>query len=169
MIKDLLVDLGAIKFGDFTLTSGKKSTYYVDMKSAFAGSPALLKELTEEISRRLTAGKVAGVELGAVPLVVAAAFARSTPFIIIRKEGREHGLKDPVIGAIASGEEVEIIEDVVTTGGSVLRAVNLLRSRGAVVKKVICVVDREDGGTALLRENGIELVPLVRISELLKK
>ncbi len=168
MIKDRLLELGAIKFGEFTLTSGKKSNYYVDMKGAFAGSPELLGELVKEISSKTAAKKVAGVELGAVPIVVATAYAQKIPFIIIRKEGREHGLKNPIIGPIAGGEQIDIIEDVVTTGGSVMRAVKLLREAGAIVNRVICVVDREDGGSALLRENGVDLVPLVRISEVLK-
>ncbi len=168
MIKDRLLELGAIKFGDFTLTSGKKSSYYVDMKGAFASSPELLSELVKGISDKTGAKKVAGVELGAVPLVVATAYAQKIPFIIIRKEGREHGLKNPIIGPIQKGEQIDIIEDVVTTGGSVLRAVKLLREAGAVVSRVVCVVDREDGGSKLLKENGVDIFPLVKISEVLK-
>ncbi len=168
IIKERLIDLGALKFGEFTLTSGKKSSYYVDMKGAFAASPELLTEIVKELSSRASANKVAGVELGAVPLVVATAYARKIPFVIIRKEGREHGVKSPIIGTVNKGEQIDLIEDVVTTGGSVLRAVNLLREAGAVVNRVICVVDREDGGSALLKENGVDLFPLVRISEVLK-
>ena len=166
MIKDRLLELGAVKFGDFTLTSGKKSNYYVDMKTPVASSPGLLAELAYAISKKVSAKKLAAVELGAVPILVAAAVKLNVPYLIIRKEGREHGITDPILGTLNSGEEIDIIEDVVTTGGSVLRAATLLRSRGAVVNKVICVVDREEGGFQNLKDNGIELVPIVKISEI---
>jgi orotate phosphoribosyltransferase len=166
MLKDSLIAAKAVKFGDFTLTSGKKSNYYVDMKTPVANSPALLRELSEELATRVYAKTIAGVELGAVPLLIATAVKLGIPYAIIRKEAREHGVKDPVVGSISSGETVDIIEDVVTTGGSVLRAAKLLRERGVIVNRVICVVDREEGGAALLMENGIELVPIVKVSEI---
>ena len=169
MIKDMLLDLKAIKFGDFTLTSGKKSKYYVDIKIA-STDPLFLGEAAEELSRRVSSGAmVAGVELGAVPLVVATAVKLSTPYLIIRKEERAHGNKDPIIGNLSAGKQVDVIEDVVTTGNSVLRAIRLLRERGASVDRVICVVDREEGGGELLEKNGIKLIPLVRISEVMPR
>ena len=167
-IEELLIASGAVKFGNFTLSSGKKSDYYVDIKSAVASSSDLLKEICNRMSEKVTAGKVAGVELGAVPLLAASAYALGLPFVIIRKEEKSHGVKDPIIGSIVAGEEIDIIEDVVTTGASVLRAARLLRGRGAVVKRVICVVDREDTGMDNLREEGIDLVSLSKASEIIK-
>ena len=167
MMRDSLISANAVKFGDFTLTSGKKSSYYVDMKAPVANSPTLLRELAEELAKRVSSKAIAGVELGAVPLLVATAVKLGIPYAIIRKETREHGVKDPIVGSVAPGETVDIIEDVVTTGGSVLRAAKLLRDRGIVVNRAICVVDREEGGAVLLRENGIELVSIVKISEIL--
>ena len=169
MINEKLLELKAIKFGDFTLTSGKKSKYYVDLKGA-STNPDFLREVADELATRVTPGAmVAGVELGAVPLVVATAIKLKVPYLIIRKEDRTHGNKDPIIGNLEKGKEVELIEDVVTTGGSVLRAVTLLREKGAIVNKVICIVDREEGGTAALERHNVKLVPLVRISEVMPR
>lgn len=163
MLKERLVDMGAIKFGEFTLTSGKKSSYYVDIKDA-ATHPDMLNDISSELAERVSLSKVAGMELGAVPITVATAIRKNIPYLILRKE-RSHGTKKLIIGELEPGEEVELIEDVVTTGGSLLKAATLIRESGGVVKRAICVVDREEGGVELLRENGIELIPVVKISE----
>lgn len=163
MLKDRLLELGAIKFGDFVLTSGRKSGYYVDIKDA-ATDPKMLDEIASELSHRVTLGKVAGMELGAVPITVATAIKKGIPYLILRKE-RVHGTKKLVIGRLTEGEEIELIEDVVTTGGSLLKAANLIRDNGGIVRRAICVVDREEGGAEMLRDNGIELVSVVKISE----
>lgn len=160
-----LLSTGAIKFGDFTLTSGKKSKYYVDVKDA-ATHPELLRLVAEIFSSRISGSKIAGVELGAVPLLIATALDRNVEYIIIRKE-RKHGTNKLMVGEVSPGEKVEIIEDVVTTGNSVLKAANYLRENGAIVEKVFCVVDREEGGVELLKENGIELYPIIKISEIM--
>lgn len=163
MLKDRLLEAGAIKFGEFVLTSGRKSSYYVDIKDA-ATEPGILDEISTELASRVTLQKIAGMELGAVPITVATAVKKGIPYLVLRKE-RAHGTKKLIIGNLSKGEEVELVEDVVTTGGSLLKAATLIRENGGVVKRAICVVDREEGGKELLRENGIELVPVVRISE----
>lgn len=160
-----LMNRGAIKFGDFTLTSGKKSKYYVDIKDA-ATDPYLLNLVAENFSRMVSETKLSGVELGAVPLLVATALRKNVPYLIIRKE-RKHGTKKLTIGEVIEGETIEIIEDVVTTGNSVLKAATYLRENGASVSRVFCVVDREEGGKELLQENGLELHPIIRISEIM--
>lgn len=160
-----LLESGAIKFGDFTLTSGKKSKYYVDIKDA-ATRPETLGLIAKIFAGMASETKLAGVELGAVPLLVATAVAKNVPYLIIRKE-RKHGTGKLTIGEIVPGETIEIIEDVVTTGGSVLRAAEYLRENGAKVSDAYCVVDREEGGMDLLRENGIALHPVIRISEIM--
>lgn len=160
-----LLDSGAIKFGDFVLTSGKKSKYYVDIKDS-ATNPETLGNIARYFSEMTSKVKLAGVELGAVPLLVATAVTKGVPYLIIRKE-RKHGTGKLTIGEVSPGETVEIIEDVVTTGGSVLKAAKYLRENGAVVKDVYCVVDREEGGVELLKENDLQLHPIIRISELM--
>lgn len=160
-----LLESGAIKFGDFTLTSGKKSKYYVDIKDA-ATKPELLGLISGIFAKMTTDTKLAGVELGAVPILVATAVAKNVPYLIIRKE-RKHGTGKLTIGEIEKGETIGIIEDVVTTGGSVLKAAKYLRENGAQVSDAYCVVDREEGGVELLKENGLNLHPIIRISEIM--
>lgn len=164
-LSDKLLEAGAIKFGDFILTSGKHSKYYVDIKDA-ATSPEILGLISEIFTRSIGNKKIAGVELGAVPLLVATAVKKGLPYLIIRKE-RKHGTGKLTIGEITNGEEIEIIEDVVTTGGSIMKAVTYLRENGARVSRAYCVVDREEGGRELLASNNVELLPLIRISEIM--
>lgn len=164
-VGELLVSKGGIKFGDFTLTSGKKSKYYVDIKEVIT-DPENLAIITSQISEQLRGDHIAGVELGAVPLVVSVALMTGKPYIIIRKE-RKHGTGSLIIGKYQDADSVDIIEDVVTTGNSVLKAVQLLRENGCYVSRCICVVDREEGGYELLKENGVDLVPIVKISDVM--
>ena len=164
-LSEKLLKSGAIKFGDFVLTSGKHSKYYVDIKDA-ATDPEILGLISEIFTNSIGSHKIAGVELGAVPLLVATAVRKGVPYLIIRKE-RKHGTGKLTIGEIFNGEEIEIIEDVVTTGGSIMKAVNYLRENGAKVNRAFCVVDREEGGRELLETNGVELTPLIRISEIM--
>lgn len=167
MLWQKLIDAGAIKFGQFILTSGKKSDYYVDIKEAMT-DPVTLKETAQMLSDKITSDVIAGVELGAVPLVVAASLAAEKPYIIIRKE-RNHGTGSLFIGKIESGKTVDIIEDVVTTGGSVARAIGILREAGMKVGKVIYVVDREEGGSEKFAGLGVQADPLYRIREMMPK
>lgn len=165
-LSKVLLETGAVKFGDFLLTSGKKSSYYVDIKDA-ATDPATLGLIAELFTGMLEEKKIAGVELGAVPLLVATALKAGIPYVIIRKE-RKHGTGKLTIGEYGD-EGIDIIEDVVTTGNSILKAVNYLRENGASVSRAFCVVDRQEGGAELLRENGVDLRPILRISELMSR
>ncbi|MCL4314525.1 MAG: orotate phosphoribosyltransferase [Candidatus Thermoplasmatota archaeon] len=165
-LRKMLVDHKAVLFGNFKLTSGKESDVYVDIKKAYT-DPVVLQRIATGIIHVLKTDMIAGVELGAIPIIAAVSVIGSVPFIMIRKE-REHGTKELVIGPEPAGMKVTIIEDVVTTGGSVLKAAESLRSKGALVSEVICVVDREEGGSENLRSAGISLRSLVKLSELMK-
>ena len=166
MLEQILINSGAIKFGEFILTSGKKSKYYVNIKNATT-KPKILKAIAVELKQHIgECDKIGGVALGAVPLVVAVALEIDKPYIIIRKDRKEHGTKSPIEGDIDSGETIVLIEDVVTTGGSVINAINLLREKGANISRVVTVVDREEGGLENLTEIGVELIALVKASDL---
>ncbi len=167
MLSERLLEKGAIKFGDFVLTSGKRSNFYVDIKDA-ATEPIVLKEIAEELASRVQKDKIAGMELGAVPITVATALKKGMPYLILRKE-RSHGTKKLIIGNLQKGEEVELIEDVVTTGGSLLKAATLVRENGGVVRRAIVVVDRQEGGGEMLKEHGIELDSIVKMSDFARK
>ncbi|MCL4480740.1 MAG: orotate phosphoribosyltransferase [Candidatus Thermoplasmatota archaeon] len=166
VLRRRLIEHGAIKEGDFVLTSGKHSRFYVDIKDACT-DPEILRLVASSMARQVVSDTISGMELGAVPLVVATSLSSGRKYIIIRKE-RKHGTGKLNIGEIPGGKEVDIIEDVVTTGGSVLKSAQFLRDNGARKKRAYCVVDREEGGRELLKENEIELIPLIRLSEIRK-
>ncbi len=164
MLKDDLVKSGAVKRGNFILTSGRQSSFYVDLKE-FNTDINHLREISSKFCETVRGDVVAGVELGAVPMVIAVALEMGIPYSIIRKE-RSHGNKSLLIGEGVSGKRVAIIEDVVTTGGSVLKAVDVLREHGAIVEDVHCVMDREEGGEKALKEKNVVLHSLLKISDI---
>ncbi|SMD31662.1 orotate phosphoribosyltransferase [Picrophilus oshimae] len=165
MLKEDLINSGAIKFGDFVLTSGKRSGYYIDIKSAYT-DPEILDEIGLEISGMVKSGKIAGMELGSVPILVSVSIKTKRPFVIIRKDDLKHGTRKRYIGSINLNEEIDIIDDVATTGGSIMKAAEIIRNNGGIVKRAICVVDREEGAAEMLKENNIELYSIIKASEL---
>ncbi len=165
MLKDDLINIGAIKFGNFILTSGKTSNYYIDIKSAYT-NPEILDSIGNEISKFVVSGKIAGMELGAVPIIVSVAIKTKKPFIIIRKDELKHGTKKRYIGNINNGDEIDVIDDVATTGGSIMKTVEIIRNNGGIVKRAVCVVDREEGAYEMLKSNGIELYSIIKASDL---
>ena len=167
MLNEMLRECGAIKFGEFFLTSGKKSRYYVDIKKA-STNPEILKKIAEEMSKYITEEKIAGMELGAVPIAVALSLETKLPYVIVRKEKKIHGTGKQIEGDLKENESVVVVEDVTTTGKSTLTAVNVIRENKGLVEKAIVVVDREEGAFELLRKNNVKLIPLVRVSELIK-
>jgi orotate phosphoribosyltransferase len=157
--------------GDFLLRSGKRSKYYLD-KYRFETRPDLLAALGERIgaaAREHAPGAVrlAGPELGAVALAAAASLSSGLPFLIVRGEAKEYGTAKRIEGVYDEGECVCLVEDVVTSGGALLEAVEAVRGAGLVVHTAICVVDREEGGADALARNAVRLRPLFRAGELL--
>ena len=113
-----------------------------------------------------TEERLAGMELGAVPLVVALALRTGRPFVVLRKAAKEHGTRQRFEGELPAGSRVLLVEDVTTTGGSTVRSVEIVRAAGARVERAIVVVDRDAGATTKLAEIGVRLEALVRFSEL---
>jgi orotate phosphoribosyltransferase len=172
-LAEALKECGAIKFGDFTLASGKKSRYYVDIKKA-STNPRILKLIAQRIagiikSHSIHADYIGCVALGGVPIAAAVSLETVLPLIIMRKEVKDYGIKEQIIGDFIRGRIVLMVEDVATTGGSVLKAIKTLRDEELVVRYVIVVVDREEGANSALSNEDVELIPLVRVSELLKE
>jgi orotate phosphoribosyltransferase len=155
-----LIEAGALMFGEFRLTSGATSSYYVNIKKAYT-QPAVLRMIAEAMAPHVHGSRVAGMELGAIPIVVAVSLQTGKPFSMIRKESREHGTKSLIEGEIAGGETVDILEDVSTTGSSILKSARLVREAGGRVESAIVVVDRGEGAEELLMSEGIRLVPLI--------
>lgn len=166
-LADMLITYKAIGFGDFTLASGVKSPYYIDVKTAMT-HPDLLSAVASAVAGSQKFDIIAGVAVGGVPLAVATALAAKKPYAIVRSAEKGHGKKEMIIGHVR-GKRVLLIEDVTTSGGSALYGIDILRAAGATIDRVVTVVDREQGAAGMLRDKGVDLVPLVRVSELLKE
>ncbi len=157
--------------GDFLLRSGKRSRYYLD-KYRFETRPDVLAELGERIAAAAgeyepDAKLLAGPELGAVALAAAGSLASGIPFLIVRKAAKDYGTSKRVEGVYEEGDQVCLVEDVVTSGGALLESVDALRDAGLVVRTAVCVVDREEGGADALARAAVRLRPLFRASEVL--
>ena len=155
--------------GDFVLRSGRRSTYYLD-KYRFGTRPDLLAPLGAAIAGAVRehdaeAARIAAPELGAVPLATAASLAGGLPFVIVRKTAKDYGTANRIEGVFEAGEQVCLVEDVVTSGGAAVDAVAALRDAGLRVSTAICVVDREEGGVDELARHAVRLWPLLRASE----
>ena len=166
---DALGGCGAIMYGDFELASGAHSNYYIDIKRAVT-DPRTMRFICKQMSvlvKRLHVNKIAGVELGGVPLASIVSVETELPMLIVRKAVKEYGTKSQFVGDSNAGDRVVMIEDVTTSGGSVINAINVIRETGATVKYVISVVDREEAAKKRLNEIGVELLSLVTASDLL--
>jgi orotate phosphoribosyltransferase len=156
--------------GDFVLRSGRRSKYYLD-KYRFETRPDLLGPLGEALAAAVRehepgAARLAGPELGAVALAASASLQSGLPFLIVRKAAKDYGTANRLEGVHEEGESVCLIEDVVTSGGAAIDAIQALREVGLRVSTAICVVDREEGGVDELARHAVRLRPLFRASEL---
>ena len=164
----LALEKGALKYGDFTLTSGKKSTYYfdgrllsLDPEGAYLISRSLLPVL-----RQAGAEAVGGPTLGADPIVASIALASyinetPIPAFIVRKEAKSHGTGKGVEGPLKVGSKVAIIDDTCTTGGSLFQAIEAAEGVGCTVVKVVAVSDRREGGGEEIRRRGYDFIALL--------
>ena len=172
---DLLLRLArsAYRRGSFTLASGRLSEHYVNCKPvSLSGtglvliSSAMLKHVEPD------AVAVAGLTMGADPLVsgvamTAALAERKLDALIVRKQSKGHGTDAWLEGPLPEpGTLITVLEDVVTTGGSSIKAVNKLREAGYSVRRVVTIVDREEGGAAAMEAASLELISLFRLSEI---
>jgi len=169
--KDYLIDLlkenEVFLEGDFTLSSGKKSNYYINMKKAIT-EPEILSTISKLITEKIKddeIDKVAGPALGAVPIATAVSLESGKPLLMIRKEKKGYGTSKLIEGNLIQGDNVILVEDVTTTGGSLLKAINAILDNGGVVKKAFVVVDREEGAMETFANEGITLEPLISVSE----
>ena len=172
-LSEALKSCGALQFGEFTLASGAKSDYYIDIKKA-STNPEVLRLIARLMAQKMRdegieADRIAGVVLGSVPLATALALETGIPYVMIRKEKKDHGTGKLIEGDLNAGDRVLVVEDVITTAGSSIKAIGTLREAGADVKYVISVIDREGGGAENLAEAGVDFRPLVKASELVKR
>jgi uridine monophosphate synthetase len=164
-----LHDLGAVKFGSFTLASGAQSPIYIDLR-LLVSKPALLAAAARAyamILAELPCERICGVPYAALPIATALAIDADKPLIYPRKEVKTHGLGKEIEGVWQPGERVVIIEDLITSGGSTIQTAEKLRAAGLIVEHVIVLIDREQGGVANLATAGIQAHSVIRIGEML--
>lgn len=162
---------GQITTGSFMLASGRRSGYYADLKPLLTSS-RWLKLIGERMAERLRIGvhtvdAVGGLELFAVPVVAAVLCYSDLRGFVVRKERKDHGIKRLVEGSVKQGDRIAVIDDVATSGGSLMASVRRVESEfGTTCSVAMCVLDRQEGADEHLRSFGVELVPLFRINEL---
>jgi orotate phosphoribosyltransferase len=168
----------SVRFGRFTLASGRESTHYVDARLTTMSpeglaliGPLALAGIRE---RHWKVDAVGGLTLGADPISYAIALASvaSPPLVrafTVRKEAKQHGTGRLIEGPMSDGDHVVIVEDVITTGGSAIRAAEAVQRAGGTVTGVLALVDREEGGRGVLERSGFEVHCLTSLSELLSE
>lgn len=152
--------------GAYVLSSGQPSTYYID-KYLFATKPTVLRRLASLLAERVPdVDRIAGPELGSVPITAALSLETGIPFVIVRKARKAYGTGAGMEGELHAGERVLLVEDVVSTAAQALSAAASLQQAGASVAGVLAVVDREQGGAEAVAAAGLSFDALFRLSEL---
>lgn len=170
--KDTIIKLykcGVIQFGEFTLASGKKSPVYIDMK-LIVSYPVLLEAITFLMWEKIQEKQfdvLCGVPIGAVPIATALSLYSHKPMILARKQTKDHGRKKLIEGVHEKGTRALIIEDVITTGGSVLRAIKTLNNHEIVAHNVVTFLDREQGASQKFLKEGIVLDSVCTLNEVI--
>ncbi len=164
---NLLKNNKVVEKGNFTLASGKQSNYYVNMKRAIT-NPEILSTVAKLINEKIkndNIDKIAGPALGAVPIATAVSLESNLPLLMIRKEKKGYGTSKLIEGELTEGDNVIVVEDVTTTGGSLLKAIHAIQDNGGNVSRAFVCVDREEGATENFKNEDILLEPLINVSE----
>ncbi len=173
-LKSLLLER-SVRFGDFVLASGQRSSFYIDCRpTTMSGAGmVLIGRLGWDAIRQAgwKPSAVGGLTMGADPVayaIAAASYGTELPLdaFSVRKEAKDHGTGRAIEGNFAAGSSVVVVEDVITSGGSALRAIEAVRGAGGNVVGVLAVVDREQGGRENIEGSGIEVVSLTTLSQL---
>jgi orotate phosphoribosyltransferase len=157
-----LVKDTALLTGDFTLSSGRKSKYYLD-KYRIETRPDILSAVADGLVPKIPPETdiLAGPELGAIPLVTAVGLKTGLPFLLVRKKAKDYGTKKVVEGLYEEGQNVVLFEDVLTTGRQAVTAADSLKELGLNVLKIACVIDREEGAREAVEAAGYIFDPLL--------
>jgi orotate phosphoribosyltransferase len=159
---NILLRTGSLKFGTFKLASGILSPYYVDLRlipsnpEAFQRTVAMYRSVLEPDLIKRTQ-RLAGVPTAGIAYAAVVALALSKPFLYVRKEEKGHGRERRIEGLLQPGDRVVVLDDVVTTGKSVLEAADAIRAEGGIVDDAVVLLDRQQGAEANLRRNQVQL------------
>ena len=171
-ICNILNKIGALKFGAFKLTSGKISPYYIDLR-IIPSVPDAFREIcnlqSDFISQEIgldTFDRIAGIPIAGIPFASLVAYNLRKPFLYIRKGVRFHGRQRRIEGILTPGDRVLLIDDLITTGLSLVEAAKAIETEGGVATNAVVLLDRQEEGRQNLEKNGIKLHALLRISEI---
>ncbi len=161
------IKISSFLTGQFKLRSGKTSSFYWD-KYRFESDPKLLSEIIDHMVKILPKSfdKLAGMELGGIPLATMLSQHIDKPCLFVRKKAKDYGTCNLVEGGFKNDETILVIEDVITTAGQVVTSIQDMRKLGLIVNDVVCVIDREQGGREKLTEIKCSLTSLFTMSEL---
>jgi len=167
----LLIKNDAIKFGDYILASGKRSPYYIDLRLTIS-SPITMDWIANSLTRIVIneigkdkIDKILGVPTAGVPFATMVSQKLGIPLIYYRQARKEHGVRKKIEGTLDRNDRVLIVDDLITTGESVIEAAEVVRDQGGVVNELVVLLDREQGGRERLRASRIEAHVLFKISD----
>lgn len=167
----LLTRIGALRFGTFTLTGGRLSPYYVDLRivpsfpEAFKTIENVFQNLAENEIGLNKFDRIAGIPTAGIPFASVLAHLLHKPFLYVRKEVKTHGRERRVEGILYPGDKVLLVDDLVTSGGSLLNAADAIVAEGGTVEDALVLIDREEGGREALLDRKISLSCLLKMSE----
>lgn len=165
-----LFDIGAVRFGGFKLKSGLISPIYVDLR-LLVSQPRLLAQIAQQmaiLAGAIAFDRLAAIPYAALPIGVAVSLAMNRPLIYPRKEAKDYGTARPIEGEFRAGETVLLIDDLITKGHSKLEAIAPLTAAGLIVKDILVLIDREQGGAAALEQAGCKLHAVFTLPALLE-
>jgi orotate phosphoribosyltransferase len=168
----LLVRTGALQFGMFTLSGGRLSPYYLDLRviPSFPDAFHTCSDLLEKNAKSIEGiEKIGGIPTGGLPWASVLAYALSKPLVYTRKDIKLHGREKTVEGILTPGDKVLLIDDVITTGKNILTALQSIRGEGGVVENALVLLDRQEGGEKHLSKEGVKLHSVAKISAVAQK
>jgi orotate phosphoribosyltransferase len=167
----LLIKNNAIKFGDYILASGKKSPYYIDLRQTIS-SPDTMDWIANSLTRivlkeigKEKIDRILGVPTAGIPFATVVSQKLGVPLIYYRQARKEHGVRKKIEGILERNDRVLVIDDLITTGESVIEAAEVVRDQGGVVNELVVLLDREQGGRERLKASRIEPHVLFKISD----
>jgi uridine monophosphate synthetase len=166
-----LHQIGAVKFSHFTLKSGQSSPVYIDLRS-LVSYPKLMEAVADHLWDKISNlhfDLICGVPYTALPIATVLAYKHRLPMVMRRKESKDYGTKKRVEGVFEKGQKCLLIEDVVTTGSSILETIADLEQAGLQVTDVCSLIDREQGGQEALGSHGYTFHPVFKLSTILKR